>query len=61
MNTSSTRLLAEAAAAFTHIFLSLDLLEEEILNEETRTILTVIRQNAERLQKLIQPVHELLT
>ncbi len=55
MNTSSTQLPAEATAAFTHIFLSLDLLDERILNEETRSILSVIRRNAERLQKLIQP------
>ena len=55
MNNSSAQLPAEATAAFTHIFLSLDLLDEKIQNDETRSILSVIRRNTERLQKLIQP------
>ena len=57
MNNSSAQLPAEATAAFTYIFLSLDLLEEGILNKETRSLLSVIRKNTERLQSLIQPMH----
>ena len=61
MNTTSAQLPVEATAAITHILLSLDLLEEGMLNEETRSLLTVIRKNTERLQSLIQPKHLRLT
>ena len=57
MNTSPAQLPVEATSASTHIFLSVDLLEEGILNEETRSLLTVIRKNTERLQTLFQPIH----
>ena len=61
MNTPTSGLPVEATAAFTHIFLSLDLLEEGLLSEETRSLLSVIRKNTERLQSLIQPMHIRLT
>ena len=53
MNTPSTALHAEAVAPFTHIFLSLDLLEEGKMNEEILAYLSIIRQNTIRLQNLI--------
>jgi hypothetical protein len=53
MNSPSTPLQQEAVAPFTHIFLSLDLLENEMMNEECRSCLAIIRQNTERLKKLI--------
>jgi hypothetical protein len=54
MNAPSTPLRREAAAPFTHIFLSLDLLESGHQNDENRSYLTIIRKNTERLQRLIQ-------
>jgi hypothetical protein len=54
MNSASTPLQQQAVAPFTHIFLSLDLLETGNLNSEHRSYLAIIRHNAERLQKLIQ-------
>ena len=62
MNASSEALLREAYAPLTHIFLSLDLLETNSYNEENKTYLSIIRQNAERLQKLIRNIenHQLI-
>jgi hypothetical protein len=54
MTTPTTPLLREAAAPFTHIFLSLDLLESNLQSDETRSYLDIIRKNTERLQRLIQ-------
>lgn len=54
MNFPSTPLQQEAVAPFTHIFLSLDLLENELINDECRSYVAIIRKNTERLKKLIQ-------
>ena len=54
MTTPSTPLLKEANAPFTHIFLSLDLLERNLQSDENRSYLDIIRKNTERLQRLIQ-------
>ena len=54
MNSPTTKLQRDAVAPLTHIFLSLDLMEAGSLNEENRAYLTIIRQNAERLQLLIK-------
>jgi hypothetical protein len=54
MNSPSTPLQQQAVAPFTHIFLSLDLMEAGTLNNEQRVYLAIIRQNTERLQKLVQ-------
>ncbi len=54
MSTPTTRLQRDTVAPFTHIFLSLDLLDACSLNEENRSYLTIIRQNTERLQLLIK-------
>ena len=54
MNSPTTQLQYEAVAPFTHIFLSLELLEAGSLNEENRSYLNIIRKNTERLQSLIQ-------
>jgi hypothetical protein len=54
MTTPTTSLQRDAIAPLTHIFLSLDLLESDLMNEETRSYLMIIRQNLERLQRLIQ-------
>ncbi len=56
MKTSSGVLRHEANAPLTHIFLSLDLLEMNSYNEENKTYLSIIRQNAERLQHLIRNI-----
>jgi nitrogen-specific signal transduction histidine kinase len=56
MNTSSEQLLSEANAPLAHIILSLDLLETNIHNEDNKTYLSIIRQNTERLQKLIRNI-----
>jgi hypothetical protein len=53
MNSPSTPLQQQAIAPFTHIFLSLDLLENEMMNDECRSYLAIIRQNTERLKNLI--------
>jgi hypothetical protein len=59
MNTPTTALQRDSTAPFTHIFLSLDLLETVPMDPEGHSYLEIIRQNAERLQKLIQcPVAE---
>jgi signal transduction histidine kinase len=54
MTTPSTALQREATAPLTHIFLSLDLMESNHHDDETRRYLAIIRQNTERLQRLIQ-------
>lgn len=54
MTSLSTNLQRDAVAPLTHIFLSLDLLETSVTNEEIRSYLAIIRQNAVRLQTLIQ-------
>jgi hypothetical protein len=54
MTASTTNLQQDAVAPLTHIFLSLDLLETSGMNEEIRSYLAIIRQNAERLQSLLQ-------
>ena len=54
MTALSTNLQRDAIAPLTHIFLSLDLLESSVTNEEVRSYLAIIRQNAERLQSLLQ-------
>ena len=50
---SPTQLQQQAVAPFTHIFLSLDLLETEIMDEVSRSYLDIIRQNTEKLRLLI--------
>lgn len=58
---SKTTLQQESNAPFTHIFLSLDLLESEMMNEDSRSYLTIIRQHIERLKQLIyQNQHEII-
>jgi hypothetical protein len=54
MTTLPTPIQREAIAPLTHIFLSLDLLEAGPMNDEYRSYLAIIRNNAERLQMLIQ-------
>ena len=54
MNSLTTPLNNEAVAAFTHIYLALDLLDAETKNEEVRSYLTIIRKNSQRLQQFIQ-------
>jgi hypothetical protein len=54
MTTPTTALQREATAAFTHIFLSLDLLESDHQSDENRSYLDIIRKNTERLYRLIQ-------
>ena len=54
MNSPSTRLQQQAVAPFTHIFLSLDLLETDIVDEVSRSYLDIIRQNTEKLRQLIR-------
>ncbi len=59
---SPTTLQQQANAPFTHIFLSLDLLENEMMSEDSRSYLAIIRQNTDRLKQLIhQQQHEILT
>jgi hypothetical protein len=53
MNSPSTPLQQETVAPFTHIFLSLDLLENEKMNDDCRSYVAIIRKNMERLRKLI--------
>lgn len=54
MTTLPTPFQREAVAPLTHILLSLDLLEAGELNDEYRSYLAIIRNNAERLQTLIR-------
>jgi hypothetical protein len=56
MKTSTEPLLSEANAPLAHIFLSLDLLETNSNNEDNNTYFSIIRQNTERIQKLIRNI-----
>jgi len=56
MNTSFEPLLSEANAPLAHILLSLDLLETNTNNEDNKTYISIIRQNAERLQNLLRNI-----
>ena len=54
MSSPTTALQYDAIAPFTHIFLSLELLETSDLSEDHRAYVAVIRKNVERLQLLMQ-------
>ncbi len=54
MNTTSEPFLSEANVPLAHILLSLDLLETSTNNEDNKTYISIIRQNAERLQNLLR-------
>jgi nitrogen-specific signal transduction histidine kinase len=56
MNNSFEPLLSEANAPLAHILLSLDLLETNTNNEDNKTYISIIRQNAERLQNLLRNI-----
>ena len=56
MNKSFEPLLSEANAPLAHILLSLDLLETNTNNEDNKTYISIIRQNAERLQNLLRNI-----
>jgi hypothetical protein len=58
MNTSFEPLLSEANAPLAHILLSLDLLETNTDIEENKTYISIIRQNAERLQNLLRNIEK---
>jgi nitrogen-specific signal transduction histidine kinase len=58
MNTSCEPRLSEANAPLAHILLSLDLLETNTNNEDNKTYISIIRQNAERLQNLLRNIEK---
>jgi hypothetical protein len=54
MNNTLSTLERESVQPFTHIFLSLDLMESNPMSEEFRDCINIIRRNTERLEQLIK-------